>query len=100
MPRHELLSAEDKAELLEQYHLKEEQLPRIKSSDPVAKYYGLVKGNVRFSFSHLVDCTAPNLTYPHRGRWLRSPGPVRPRAATSRTAWSSNLVFFPLRNLS
>eukprot|EP00040_Diaphanoeca_grandis_P033382 m.204470 g.204470 ORF g.204470 m.204470 type:complete len:215 (-) comp32888_c5_seq1:111-755(-) len=46
VPKHELLSSNDKKALLLRYKLTESQLPRIKVSDPVAKYYGLVRGQV------------------------------------------------------
>jgi len=46
VPAHEPLSVADKKELLKRYKLTENQLPRIKLADPVAKYYGLRRGQV------------------------------------------------------
>ncbi|KAL0007119.1 hypothetical protein SO802_008621 [Lithocarpus litseifolius] len=46
VPKHEILNAEGKQRLLSQYKVKDTQLPRMLETDPVARYYGLEKGQV------------------------------------------------------
>jgi len=46
VPEHRVLSEPDKAALLARYKLKDTQLPRIQASDPVARFYGMQRGEV------------------------------------------------------
>jgi DNA-directed RNA polymerase I, II, and III subunit RPABC1 len=46
VPKHVLLSPEEKSALLQRYRLKPNQLPRIMKEDPVARYLGLRRGDV------------------------------------------------------
>ena len=46
VPKHVVLKNSEKLELLARYKLKESQLPRLRVNDPVARYFGLVRGEV------------------------------------------------------
>jgi len=46
VPRHILLSEEEANRVMEEYQAKKVQLPRLLTTDPVAKYYGMKVGDV------------------------------------------------------
>ena len=46
VPEHRIMREEEKQALLKRYKLKESQLPRLRSTDPIARYFGLARGQV------------------------------------------------------
>lgn len=46
VPRHILLTDEEKLDLFAKYRLKENQLMKLPASDPIARYYGYKRGQV------------------------------------------------------
>lgn len=46
VPAHQKLKPEEKKQLLLRYSLQESQLPQMLSRDPVARYYGLRRGDI------------------------------------------------------
>ncbi|WOO78780.1 DNA-directed RNA polymerases I, II, and III subunit RPABC1 [Vanrija pseudolonga] len=46
VPKHTIMTPAEKTDLVKRYRLKDTQLPRINVGDPVAKYYGLRRGQV------------------------------------------------------
>jgi DNA-directed RNA polymerase I, II, and III subunit RPABC1 len=46
VPVHQVLTSNEKLELLKRYRLRDTQLPRIQPNDPIARFYGMKRGNV------------------------------------------------------
>lgn len=46
VPKHELLTPKEKEELMKLYRAEESQFPLIRITDPIARYYGLKRGDV------------------------------------------------------
>ncbi|MEN2498482.1 MAG: DNA-directed RNA polymerases I, II, and III subunit RPABC1 [Marteilia pararefringens] len=45
-PKFRLMTAEEKKSICQKYKISESQLPKIQQSDPLARYFGLKKGDV------------------------------------------------------
>ncbi|KAL9237923.1 hypothetical protein vseg_012416 [Gypsophila vaccaria] len=61
-PRHRVLTAKEKEELLKKYNLEEKQLPRMSVKDAIARYYGLEKGQV-VKVMYTGEITQSHVTY-------------------------------------
>ncbi|RLM69807.1 hypothetical protein C2845_PM17G01570 [Panicum miliaceum] len=61
-PKHEVLTAEEKAKLLKEYNVVDSQLPRMLETDAVARYHGLDKGTV-VKVTYDSELTGNHVTY-------------------------------------
>nr|BAS01922.1 RNA polymerase I, II and III [Amorphochlora amoebiformis] len=62
VPKHDMLTKEEKSILLKNYMIKESQLPKILKSDPVSRYYGAKKGDV-FKITRFSDSIGVYVTF-------------------------------------
>jgi DNA-directed RNA polymerase I, II, and III subunit RPABC1 len=46
VPEHQVLTDEEKKQILKRYNLKDSQLPRMMLDDPISRYFGLSRGQV------------------------------------------------------
>lgn len=61
VPKHVLLTTAQKNKLLQQFHIQEDNLPKIQKQDPMAKYMGLLIGDV--VRIHRISMTVANDIY-------------------------------------
>ncbi|XP_020099833.1 DNA-directed RNA polymerase V subunit 5A-like isoform X3 [Ananas comosus] len=62
IPKHEVLTQEEKNELLKKYSVEDKQLPRMLETDAIARYYGLEKGTV-MKVTYDGELTGSHVTY-------------------------------------
>ncbi|KAF3777904.1 DNA-directed RNA polymerases IV and V subunit 5B [Nymphaea thermarum] len=62
MPKHEILTAEEKEKLLDEYKINENQMPRMLLTDMVARYHGLERGQV-VKVTYSGEITKSHVTY-------------------------------------
>ncbi|GFP80832.1 DNA-directed RNA polymerase v subunit 5a [Phtheirospermum japonicum] len=61
-PKHQVLTKEEKEDLLKKYSIDEKQLPRMSQNDAIARYYGLEKGQV-LKVTYSGELTQLHVTY-------------------------------------
>ncbi|KAL3632545.1 DNA-directed RNA polymerase V subunit 5A [Castilleja foliolosa] len=61
-PKHQVLTDEEKVNLLKKYSIDENQLPRMSQKDAIARYYGLEKGQV-IKVTYSGELTQLHVTY-------------------------------------
>ncbi|KAK3218171.1 hypothetical protein Dsin_012141 [Dipteronia sinensis] len=61
-PNHQVLTNEEKQQLLKEYNIEEKQLPGMLKTDAIARYYGLEKGQV-VKVTYSGEITKSHVTY-------------------------------------
>lgn len=62
VPKHELISEEEKKELLKIYKIKDIHIPKIYSTDQIARYFGAKRGQV-FKITRNTETSGENIYY-------------------------------------
>lgn len=62
VPKHELISEEEKKELLRVYKIKDIHIPKIYSTDQIARYFGAKRGQV-FKITRNTETSGENIYY-------------------------------------
>ncbi|KDR22002.1 DNA-directed RNA polymerases I, II, and III subunit RPABC1 isoform X1 [Zootermopsis nevadensis] len=88
VPEHVVMTPEEKQELLSRYKLRENQLMRIQAGDPVARYFGLKRGQQPQRESSTTNSNQrSNLSL-----FWPSPGPGCENYPTIRNSWPLHLI--------
>lgn len=61
-PKHQVLTDQEKEQLLKKYNIEEKQLPRMLKKDAIAQYYGLERGQV-VKVTYSGEITESHVTY-------------------------------------